>query len=354
MDSTVSKRRQSFLCLVTMLALAWPALADDVKVMNTPIYSNSQVTGLDGLSLVFNFSGNKITKELSDVELILLDGQESFNRAEKEYADGKYTEAIASYSTALDRANADWIKKLITLRRLRMLSRNGPVDQAARDWVAVVSANGPAPYLAPQKFGAKGSNINAAAIRTLEAAADKEKQKAVELAAIQQVLLKLYEVEGQKDKIEKLKSAGVTAEDTSSLTSADAVATLRDANNLVASKPEDVLTMVRSRINAFPASDLPKALMITARAQQAMASKLTGEDRKGERNKLLAAAGLDFMRVFIFFPSNNDAAEALLQAGHCCRDIGNTTAARTTYKLLREDFADTDQAKQALKALESL
>ena len=353
MDVTVSTRRQSFLCLVAALALAGPVLADDVKVINTPTYTNSQVTGLDGLSLVFTFAGNKITKELSDVELILLGDQEAFNRAEKEYADGEYAKAIASYTAALGRANADWLKTLTTLRRLRALSRFGPADQAARDWVAVVSANGPALSLAPQKFGAKGSAQNVAAIKTLESAADKH--KGAELAAIQQVLLKLYDVEGLKDKAEKLKSAGV-AEDASSLTPADAVTTLRDATALVATKPEEALKMVRGKINAFPAADLPKALMLTARAQQAMAAKIspTDESNKDKRNKLLAAAGLDYMRVAVFFPGHNDTAEAWLQAGHCCRDVGNITAARSTYKLIIEYFKETEQEKQAQRALNGL
>jgi len=346
---------KSYVCIAATLALTWTALGDDITVVKTPPYNSSKVTGVDGLKLVFTTStGSRISKELAEVELILITDQDQFNRAEKAYRDdGDYAEAVKSYTTALNQAGAnETLKKLVVLRRLRALSRVGPVDQATRDWISVLSANGTAAAsLAPQRMGAKGSAANANAIKALEAAAEKEKSKAAELAAIHQVLLKLYEIEGQKEKIDKLNSAGVTQKDVTSLNTADIATALRDAENqLRSNKPKEAYETIRRRINAFPASDLDRALMISARAQQAMAEAAEGEESK----KLLAAAGLDYMRVAYFFGGSDDAGRALLLAGHCCRDLGNKAAARTTYKLVLEYYEGTEEARQAQTALDGL
>jgi len=362
MRSTVNTNGTSSLRLAAALGLALvlisPALADDVKVVSTPAYADSQVTGLSGLLLSFTTSsGSRISKDLSEVELILIAGQDAFNRAEKEYADGAYAKAIASYTAAMDKAGNDWMKKLVTMRRLRALSRNGPIDQAVRDWLPALAESGKAAAtvsLVPQRLGAKGSNVNANAIKALETAAEKatgDKARTAELAEIQKLLLRLYETEGQKEKAEKLLSSGVSMEeDSGSLNASDAAATLRDAEKLLASQPAEALTTIRRRINSFTANDLPKALMISGRAQQAMAAKAEGE----ERQKLLAAAGLDFMRIAVFFPGGETANEALLQAGHCCRDVGNLNAARAAYKVLIDYFTETKQAAEARDALQRL
>jgi len=353
-STSIHKKSLSLLAALTTLAavaVTSPALADDVTVVSTPTYGNSRVTGLDKLQLVFTISsGGRLSKDLSEVEMIKIDGQAAFNQAENEFADGEYAKSVASYNTAAGAAANDWMKKLVTLRKLRALSRNGPVDQAVRDWLPVVAEHGrAAAFLSPQKVAAKGSNTNGNAIKALEAAA--EKARPAELGEIQKVLLRLYDVEGLDEKKEALLSAGVAADDGgAALNASDAAATLRDAERLLDRQPADALAAIRRKMSSFTANDLPRALMITGRAQQAMAAKAEGE----ERSKLLAAAGLDFMRIAVFFPGSETANEALLQAGHCCRDIGNANAARAAYKLLVDYFSDTEQAAKAKEALQRL
>jgi len=348
------KRIIAIAAVCAALTSAW---ADEVTVKdNTSAFKNATITGLTGLKLEYTTSGgNTVTKSLDEVEVIKITDHDSLNEAETLYNQGKFAESAKAYATALDRAGDDWHKQLVTVRRLRALARVGPIDQAAKDWLALVAAQGADAFAyAPRTAGEKGSDANKHAIKLLEEAA--AQRKGAELAAIQNVLLKAYVAEGMQEQADKLKAALGTKTEAggegpaSPMAAADVAATLREASDLLKSNPKEALAKVSGKINSFGANDLGDAMMVTARAQQAMAAKAKGD----EQRHLLAAAGLDYMRVYAFYPAHASAAEALLQAGEISKQLGNNLAARTAFREVVEHFGQSDQAKKAQAALATI
>jgi TolA-binding protein len=94
--------------------------------------------------------------------------------------------------------------------------------------------------------------------------------------------------------------------------------------------------------------ELPAVLLWMGKGQLAI------HEHSKDARKELTEAGLNFMRIVAFFPSSNQAPEALFLAGKVNEKLGNQAAARKAYQAVRQHFGETKFGPRATKALGGL
>ncbi len=365
----MSSRRTSILLTTAamVLACAQAGLADEVNVKGLS-YSPVRVTGVGEGEIVFRIKTNLVRKPISDVRSVKIDGLNALNQAEALLKDGKADQAVQMYDRAFREVRLEWQRKLIRYRRLPVLGELGRIDDAVEDWLFLLEAEkGAEPVLKmrPTKFARKGSVANRRAIQLLSTRREKTDDKDLS-GAMGQLLLSLYEYEGMTKEAQALAeqltgmpSSGNTGNgdgNTGTGTVTPPVGTsqltrqLQAARTLLNSKPDIVAAQIQSNLSRYGPAERPVALYLLGRAQQKLAQSAGKTEQK---QQLYRKAGLNLMRVVAYYPESGDAGMALYETGVICKQLGNPLAAQEAWRMVLEQFAATDAAGPARKALES-
>ncbi len=352
--------------LVGPLAAA-PAFCDMVKLTNGLVYDPVTVTDVAAGTIQFRTPGGLPIKSLKEVAAVRLDGEKSFNTAEDLLQKGQYDPALEAYRDALASTTVAWRKTLVRHRQLVAAEAAGRIDEALGLWLALADeARGDAGVLElrPTKLAAKGSAANDRAIALLKARADKVKPEAYR-AAVLQALAELYERQGRLAEAQAIlaKLAGRTTQPGEPTENGQARvgegpsagttnAQLRLAAVLLKrGEHEKVVSTLQPNLDRFVAEDLPAALYLLGQAQLELAKRQ--QDPKAAR-ELSLEAGLNLMRVAVFFPAGEEAPQALLLAGQANENLGSASAARAAYSAVISRFAESRAAKAAQAALERI
>ena len=362
------KARTLYILLATVALASALARADDVTA-NKITYSNAKIFGIEDGQLVFDYNGQTLRKPLDTITKVHVTGQDPLNEAEDSAALHKIAEAVKAYDQAFDRADVDWLKQLVIIRRLGAL-RQAPdmIDRAVTEWLSVLDQSKEAKFavnLRPAKVAAKGSKANDDAIAALEL---KEKDLAKDSPALNEVrglLAELYRAQGSADKAKamalKMGSAPTTVRHTpdgseNSHTPAKPGANLEEIlktakEQIDSGVAKEALSSLNGSLQQFTVDGLPKALMLMGKAQMAMAKSAKGDPARDLRE----AAVLNFMRVVTFYPTLTDVpAEAGYLAGKVNLDLGNREAARAAFNKVVSTYSDSPFAAQASKAVEAM
>ena len=354
--------------MLTGALLASVVCADDVVVRfgtKSMPYSGVRITGFANGEVRFLLAtgGRSLTKKLGEIKTIDIKALPTFGQAEELVVKGKdWSLAIKGYDQAAKKATAKWQKDLIAVRRLRALDEGMMTDRAVKEWLALADAMaGGAWVLAirPTRQAKKGYPANGAAIRILERKRILGKRSKQYDAAIIEVLMGLYNSEGQADKAselaELLRNGGAVAPSngnggTGTPTSVVPLASIEIL--LTGNKPDSALESIEKDLHKYARAQLPKALLLRGRAQMQSAKTRTAQ----ARSTLLLKAGLNFMRVVVADPKSPEAPEALFQAAtiHTMLAKPNLRAARAAYGKVVSDYPGSPAAQKARKALAGL
>jgi tetratricopeptide (TPR) repeat protein len=351
------------------------ARADEVIIGGLP--RRGSVTGVKDFEVQVRLSsGRQISTGVAGVSKIRIDGQDTFNDAEKLYSQKKYTEAAAMYRRALRSVVQGWMKRLIRYRLLMTLDKAGQINDAVEEWLGLVEEHS---YSArslrarPDNLAKKGSADNAKAIGLLEAKLPRVRDKDFR-RAIKAGLLSLYNREGMTDKAAKLageelaqgdddddktprRNGNGSKPDIGNLDSKlQAAATIieqaRKSDKLTGAqrveKASSALRQLKSTVKSMTTGQLAPALLWMGKAQHVIAQH--GEDQRD----MLLQAGLNYMRVVAHFAASKEAPEALMLAGKVNEQLGNKGAARAAYAQVQKVYAKSDYADAAKKAQQRL
>ena len=313
-----------------ILATAAAAAADNVTVKSTP-YKRVTVTDVKDGEIFFRISRRRtVRKPISDVTAITIAGLDKFHMAQSLLKKGLFADAIKGLDELVRRAPAGWRNRLMRHWRLRALGESGQAGRWVQDWLWLVNASSNRDILLglrPKKVGPRGSKDNAQAILLLEAKLKIVRDKNWR-TAIKTVLLDLYQREGRKEAEalakELLSSSGATTTKAGNGKSdngnkrpvlrpiRNVSGQFRSAAVLLRTDPGRALSVLKKNLNRYSPADLSTAMLLLGKAQQAMAARSAAADKQG----LLLKAGLNFMRVWAYYPGGANAAEALYLAGN--------------------------------------
>jgi len=298
---------------------------------------------------------------VAQVQVIAMEGNDKFNRAEELLRDKSFAKAVAAYDSALKGASG-WKERLIRYRRLTALDQAEQIDRAAAEWVWIVDGcadKTTALKLRPARLGKKGSKENARAIALLEEKLAKVADKGYE-AGIKGLLLDLYQREGNEEKAAKLAAellgTPATRPDVSGNGPPPAVGDLdqqlKGAAVILLRDPAAALAGIEENLDRYSPAQLSRALLLAGKAQVALAEKAEGEPK----TRLLLKGGLNFMRVWTYYPGAPEAPEALYLAGKVNASLPspNLAAARAAYQRVRTMYRKSPFAQKAQDALAAL
>jgi len=346
--------------LVSILLAANGAGGDQV-VYQRITYHDFKVAGIKDCKIILRaVRGNRSMQlPLMEVELIEIEGQATFNKAEKLLKAGKYAESATLYDTAERDASSALLKRLIRYRRLKALDAAGLVDRAAKDWLIIMDENASsasAAALAPKRLAPKGDRRNARAIALLKArlktARDKKSKKLA--AAIDKLLGKLNARQGRAAGSEPSTSVGsskpkpATAPKTAGVVSLKSAAVVIGDPKATPAKLAEVLKYIQANLDRYKDEQLPEALLLAGKAQWRLANAASNAKQKRD---LLLKSGLNCMRVAALYPDSDEAPPALLLAGRVSFVLGNVPASRNAYEQVIRRYDGTPSARQARKAL---
>ena len=214
----------------------------------------------------------------------------------------------------------------------------------------------------PSKFARRGSVANRRAIQLLSTRREKTDNNELS-GAMGQLLLAIYEHEGMTKEAralaEELTGTPSTGNDgntgTGTVTQPPVGASqltrqLQAARTLLNSKPDIVAQQIQANLSRYGPAERPVALYLLGRAQQKLAQSAGKTEQK---QQFYRKAGLNLMRVVAYYPESGDAGMALYETGVICKQLGNPLAAQEAWRMVLEQFAATDAAGPARKALES-
>ena len=328
-------------------------LADQITIRNIP-YANVRITGAADGKITYELRGRSYDKPCSDVNYVHVAAVPALTKAEDLMKAGKAGEALAAYDKIAAAEGPEWLAGLIRYRRLRAADAARAIDRAVEDWLAVVkecSGSTASAALVPKGLGERGSAGNADAVALLEEAVKSKGSPAFQ-AAVKELLLSLYELEGMTDKAGAL-SSGVGGVSTSAPTVVTVSAgtfggqLAEAANQIKAGRYAEAADAIKVRIRRYSDRELPTALLLRGKALLMMYEKGAAKDRK-----TLLAAGLCFMRVAsCISPAEPEVPEATFLAAKVCEHLGNRVAADNAYRLILQRHPGTEWGKQAQAAL---
>jgi TolA-binding protein len=360
--------------IVIFIAAALSAVATgDTVYVGRLAYRSANVVDAKDFQLHYTIGGRSrvLVKPLSEVTRIQIDGRKDFNEAE-DHVDGREdpskwntAAAIRSYDAAIAARAPAWLKRLVRYRKLRALGQSDRIDHATEAWLGLLQDEGASAALLgakPTRIAPAGSAANTRAIGLLEDAFDEASDKTRN--TIGDLLLRLYQREQKNAEAARL--AGQIAgsqdpdgngQDVSAVSTDQLSQRLRAQEILLrsavqsrnAQKLSDLADDLRSGLTGYTAKHLPEALYLLSEAQYHRA-RLGGQPD----TDLLKQAGLNYMRVQVFFPSSPRAASSLLMAGRVNEALGNRAAARKAYTEVTNLYPGTEPAKDAKRAAEAL
>lgn len=358
----------------TMVACAFLGIiagisaGDEVKMLRGSSYSDVRVIEAKDGEVVFSLkNGRRIEKELTKVGQITIVDKTLFNKAEKLLAAGKAADAVKSYDDSVKGVSQKWMLELIRRRRFEALKQAPLLTRAIKEWMTIVEGSKyshKSLSLKPTKFARAGSPDNSRAIKALESRIAKPPSKASKgyILALKQLLLDLYQLEGLKAKAAKLAEelTGITTPPSSDNGKnglgpvvKNTAAQLKGVEVLLdQGKVGKVLEVIEGNLQTYSGEELPLALLLRGKAKTLQAKGKTGE----EAQRMLLSGGLDFMRIFVYYPSSKEAPEALYLVGmmHTMLAGPNPRAANKAFRKVAKDYPSSefaDKAKAALKKM---
>jgi hypothetical protein len=357
--------RNTHILLATLALASALACGDEIAVKGLN-YPDAKITGIEDGQLVVDINNQTVHKPLDSITKVAITGQDSLNEAEGLAAKGKVAEAVKAYDQAADRADVDWVKQLVVVRRLRALGQSpAMIDRAVTEWLALLDQTKEAKYavsLRPTKPAAKGSQANKDAIAALEA---KEKGLANDSPSVNDVrglLADLYRVQGQADKAKDMAlkmdsgkaASGQTPQvgDNSHTPPAQGGSVeevLKTAKEQIDNGgAEQALPGLKGALPQCTVAELPRALLLMGKAQMEAAKSAKGE----KAQELRMAAALNFMRIVTFYPTISELpAEAGCLAGKVNLEMGNRAAARAAFNRVKSNYSGSPFAAEAEKAV---
>lgn len=354
--------RSSVWIILAIAAVFGPAAwADSLKVGRIPYGSVRVVAFKDG-QLEFSVNGSRIKKPLSEIADLRMDGKISFNKAQEAMDKDDAKAAVVLYDAAFD-SESEWLAELIRYRRLPALAKAGLTFRAVEDWVKICGDSdntAEALQLRPSGEEATAGEDTKKAIALLKQRQAASTSKAFQ-EAVNSLLLKLYEKQGQEQQAAELaeKIAGGGAKPPAKGESGEAAraetpmaargavqAQLKALDVLLRQgKAGDVVQQIEAKLPSLAQEDLAEALLLRGQARL----KLAGNNRQ----KVLEA-GLDFMRVATYFGQSAQAPAALLGAAQVNLMVGNGQGAWQALETLVRQFPDSPEAKTAQAELDKL
>lgn len=343
--------------LLMILPVTVTVRADEVRVGRLP-YSGVTVTDFSAGELVFRTAGREITRPLSSITRIELSGRSDFNLAEEMLVDKRYEEAAQAYRRAEDATTGvPWLRRLISCRLVQALDGAGRFDEAVHQWLLATGDDGAEELLMlrPANLAPQGEQVNSRAINLLEIRLNRVENEQLR-RSIRELLLELYWLEGRHEKAaEMAELLGDVPQPPSDIeTATDGAARqvhggqLADIRGLLdENRPERALEFVLARMARLDEIEMPEALLLAGRARMAL------YQARGSREHLLSA-GLDFMRVAVFYAGTDFAAEALYRAGEVNEELGNASAARAAWQLVIARYGDSEYAERAVAGIERI
>ncbi|MCK4625459.1 MAG: hypothetical protein KAV00_09135 [Phycisphaerae bacterium] len=357
------------LCVAAILTVAASAAADSIKLTSGITHDSVKIVGVSDGTIRFLWGKSTLSKPVSKVAFINITDDGNFTKGENLLGQGKYAEAEKAYSSA-QRTATKWKKTLIDYRLLAVSNAAGHIDKSTARWLKIVddacreSSNRTADVsagvlsLRPKKLAPPKSKANDRAITLLNGKIKETKSDAY-VKAIRELLVDLYECQGQlaKARAEAMKLAGKTPTSkpsggTKTLPVGSANVQLRLASlSMKEGQFDKVIELLQPRMKQFAAPELPTAMLLLGKAKL---EKAKAESKKPASRKLLIEAGLDLMRVAVFFTSSSEAPHALLLAGEVNERLGNNRGAKAAYSAVVRRYAKSPAAKEAKKALERM
>ncbi|MBI5723518.1 MAG: tetratricopeptide repeat protein [Planctomycetes bacterium] len=336
---------------VIMMLLGAPAAwvrADDITLTTTRIpWRAVTITDFRDMRVCFTTdNGVKKEKPLGEIRQIAMSSSADFTKAEEMLAKGQYEQAVELYTKAGRQFDQPWQKKLSGYRRLAAVCNTVLIGTAADDWLAMAKESH---YdrtvldMVPAKADKKGSAQNAAAIKSL-AAAQKTENRDFQ-RCIWTLLVTIHTAEGDGDKAAEYARKLVGEQADANALPINALRALLEGNKL----DECIAAVYKGlKTDKYKDADLPEVFFILAQAQLARHARSSDQ-------ALLVEAGLNFMRVAVFYPSSRQAPEALFNAGQINRKLNNKAAARAAFQKIIETYT-TDEAiiARAKEAIASL
>lgn len=372
--------KKRVMALLAIATYAVTCYADEITIQGLP-YANVTVNDVKDCEIVFRTANREVRKPLDQVDRIQLRGRDAFNAAEELLNKKSFAEAEAAYTKLLTADGSGWMDRLVHIRLLRAQDGAGRVFDATGEWLGIAMANKACAVslaLRPRNLPPKGSPDNARAVDLLKARKAEANEAALR-TAINQLLLDLFRQEGRDEEAVALaeemsgkrppsstvspKPTGYPTATTStgppsSTTEIPAAPAPESGSSKARFDAADVLLQNGNAekvlhdidLNAESDATLPEALILVARAQVQLAQK-AGDAQK--KKSLLCEAGLNFMRVSVFYGSSSKAAEALYNAAVVSQALGNTKAMNAAYQQIVDQYAKSPFAEKARAALQA-
>jgi tetratricopeptide (TPR) repeat protein len=349
--------------LVIFTAAASSVVADDlIDAKGLPFEGAIQDFRDYELTFRLTGTGRDLKRPLAEIRKLTIVGQDAFNQAEALLGKKQYDQAVKAYEQALSAAGGEaWLERLIRGRRYQAVVAGGHIDQAVKDWLAMMDESSGAKAvsaLRPATFGSEGSAANTTAIGLLDAKAEELKRNPEAnkdyLTDVLTLKMKIQEATGDEEGATKTAEGitglggkaepsgepaaeeaepseesaaeeGETESPTQPASSPPATEQKSDLDVLgrllKAGKIDDVIAQIEPRLKDTPVDQLPGSLLLLGKAQWAKYNQGGEKDRK-----LLLKAGLNFMWVYSHFNDEDEAPEALYLAAQVNRELGEPEA----------------------------
>jgi len=345
--------------ILTILAVAPLLRADTVWIgssgMGQP-YQNIKITRIDAGKIFYEFSGNTINKELSQVRRMMIEGEAAFNAAEEAFVASKMDDAVDGYQKTLRSTNKPWLKDWCANRLIEAGSKAGRVDAAVAAYVHLVQRDpATAKTLRPELAGAKAGYLDVAAgdvKAAVSAAGLSDEQKLSLLNLLIEIQTARGDATAQSQAAAQVDEilaknpndpAAITVASRRRLQTAQKFLTDRDY-------PKAIAEVEANKASFTEPQQQADALFIVAQAKLALAQTSKKPDD-------IKDAGLAFMRVVANFkdlPGKPHAADALFQTGVVYELLEDTETAKTVYQQVIQQYLDEPAATAARAALEKL
>jgi len=395
MTKTITFSLAVFFCLA-LATLGW---ADKVTTTKGLPYSG-EVTGYKDFTVSIKLANrNIVQKKIAEVKFVAIDSNAPFTQAEELLGKEKHSlkQVVALYTAAQAQASKSenekpWLGELIAIRRYQALARAGQISLATKHWLKIVEQNQASPQalaIWPGKFSKRKSQ-NLRALKLLQAKAKKLAQAPAKNKAYLQSVLKL-QLALQQKALGQSQAAARTADilDTLATDPAKAAEMLQGkapeqkpaadqpgdaqpgapatqappadqaegtgdlatlAGLFEAGKVDVVAARIKSHIDAYPAKELPAALLLLGKSQLQSYRKSKGKAGRG----VLLAAGVNLMWVFSEFPRSGQAPEALYYAAAVNKELNQPEAANLALREIIVQYDKPNYGDWAKKAKQEL
>lgn len=335
--------RPVLLACMLMIALPGVRARADVVTLDTKLrYDPVNVLMVERGVVSFDLNGRIIEKPLSEVESIRLTSSPAFIAAEDAWSRGEWARAAEAFEALAEPNDLTPVAVLSRWRAISAWSRAGRIDRALRVW-AVLARDGlgiEILRLRPDLSASSDAEAIGRAIVFAQAAAEDARARGDN--ALAEALLEILP-SSHRSPASGRALASAPSPRLDPAASEGQPNPLAQAESLLAGgRPAEALGAIEQAAPLLGEQRRPLALLISGRARMALAS--TDQAR---RRGLLLDAGLEFMRVFAYWPASEQAPEALYRAALINEALGNLPAAAAAMNEVADRWPDSAWAERA-------